>query len=496
MPQNWATRKAEAMAAMQQYARAGQPGSNAAPIIMAAQEEEAPAPVSIEDAVNAIRNISDTYGNGLRSVQLSNGEQVATPQTEGATVPTDLLGTAPTKVSYNVNQPILRVGSPTPAPTATPPPTAGPVAAQPASDPVTDAVKFGTGAYVVNQMANGGGAEVAKDVVAGGAAEGGSAALGGEGASLVTSEAGNAGFNAAAGESSQAAWNAGADAATADAAAAAETPFYANPATAGPLTAFAYLNNIYNNGGKQLFQGGNSAHNSAAATNTIMNVNPVTAWVNPVMKLFGMKTVGSTIFGKTGNKAHLARSESRKVIAENMPSVIEKSDSGPYHITNSDGSKTPMLDGKDVPAGQEGAGYNLDLHNPLSGQAAGYGDVLSTLILGGDQSGLMHDYTGYFGNAMLSVATDQESLRKEALFQFEKLGITFDQARQMIQGYIDQGLIPKDVGGAYINSLNVMEKGKGYTDGSVADAVDKKNSEAPAGVNRPAQTVQPSNVKK
>lgn len=169
-----------------------------------------------------------------------------------------------------------------------------------------------------------------------------------------------------------------------------------------------------------------------------------------------------------GNRAHIARSESRKVLGDT--GVVEKSEKGPYHIVNSDGSKFPLLDGKDVPAGKEGAGYNIDRSNPLSGQAAGYGDALSVLFLQGNNSdGIQNSWAAYYGNAFMMAASDQESLRHEALFQFEKLGISFDDAREMVSELYEAGKISVDQKNAYINTFNVMESGKGYTEGSVLD---------------------------
>lgn len=102
--------------------------------------------------------------------------------------------------------------------------------------------------------------------------------------------------------------------------------------------------------------------------------------------------------------------------------------------------------------------FNVDFNNPLSGMAVGWSQLLGNII-GGDNQKVASDFGGYLANAAMSDTDNVEGIRANILGFVQQMGLDKDKITQIISSMN----VPADVKAAYMNGINTLFTGKGYS---------------------------------
>lgn len=137
-------------------------------------------------------------------------------------------------------------------------------------------------------------------------------------------------------------------------------------------------------------------------------------------------------------------------------------------VPNATGTYVPLADGSyyDISPerGSRQAYEVLDPKNPWSGQAIGWADALANLATDARDEKITGDTAAQFSNAIMSNSGgDVEMMRANALRMFQQYNMNKAQAQQRIMELAKGGKIPQDKAGAYMNAINTMFSGDGYT---------------------------------
>lgn len=301
------------------------------------------------------------------------------------------------------------------------------------------------------------------------------AAVGGGAGSAGASAATQAAFNTPAGLASQAAWNADAMAASGAATGAPATSTLAAAAPyLGAAGVTAAMAPSYYNYGSDLIKG--KGGTDSGVKQALLS-NPVTAPAVPAMDALGIKI-------KSGrHQDHVQRSALRDQLASNNFAQRTTALGGtldPGKVKNPTGTYVPLADGSFYDISEEKSGQAHMVLNPdseWSAQAQGWAMPIAAILTGTGtvNDKLFKDTTAQLTNAMRSNTGDIEGIRANALTIFEQLGINRQEAIQGIQALGTNGKISQNEVDAYINGINTLFDGKGYTTNSaLAEALGKQ----------------------
>jgi hypothetical protein len=137
-------------------------------------------------------------------------------------------------------------------------------------------------------------------------------------------------------------------------------------------------------------------------------------------------------------------------------------------VPNATGTYVPLADGTYYDISPErGSRQAYEVLKPegnWSGQAIGWADALANLATDARDEKITGDTAAMFTNAIRSNAGDDvEMMRANALRMFQQYNINKEQAQQRIIELAKGGKIPQDKAGAYMNAINTMFSGDGYT---------------------------------
>jgi len=186
----------------------------------------------------------------------------------------------------------------------------------------------------------------------------------------------------------------------------------------------------------------------------------------------GAVTGGAVGMIKAGRHAdHSARSQFRDELAQRGIALRTSELGGnldPAAVTNSKGTYVPLADGTFYDISPErGSKQAYEVLKPegnWSGQAIGWADALANLATDARDEKITGDTAAMFTNAIRSNAGDDvEMMRANALRMFQQYNINKEQAQQRIMELAKGGKIPQDKAGAYMNAINTMFSGDGYT---------------------------------
>lgn len=187
--------------------------------------------------------------------------------------------------------------------------------------------------------------------------------------------------------------------------------------------------------------------------------------------------IGAVVGGATGmiksgrHKDHEARSNFRDELAQRGIALRTDRLGGTLPstaVSNPTGTYVPLADGSFYDISPErGSRQAYEVLKPegnWSGQAIGWADALATLATGARDEKITGDTAAQFTNALMSNAGDDvEMMRANALRLFQQYNINKEQAQAQIAELAKAGKIPADKAGAYMNSINTMFSGDGYT---------------------------------
>lgn len=187
--------------------------------------------------------------------------------------------------------------------------------------------------------------------------------------------------------------------------------------------------------------------------------------------------IGAAVGGATGmiksgrHQDHEARSNFRDELAQRGIALRTDRLGGTLPstaVSNPTGTYVPLADGTFYDISPErGSRQAYEVLKPegnWSGQAIGWADALATLATGAREEKITGDTAAQFTNALMSNAGDDvEMMRANALRLFQQYNINKEQAQAQIAELAKAGKIPADKAGAYMNSINTMFSGDGYT---------------------------------
>lgn len=187
--------------------------------------------------------------------------------------------------------------------------------------------------------------------------------------------------------------------------------------------------------------------------------------------------IGAAVGGATGmiksgrHQDHEARSNFRDELAQRGIALRTDRLGGTLPstaVSNPTGTYVPLADGTFYDISPErGSKQAYEVLKPQgnwSGQAIGWADALATLATGARDEKITGDTAAQFTNALMSNAGDDvEMMRANALRLFQQYNINKEQAQAQIAELAKAGKIPADKAGAYMNSINTMFSGDGYT---------------------------------
>jgi hypothetical protein len=167
----------------------------------------------------------------------------------------------------------------------------------------------------------------------------------------------------------------------------------------------------------------------------------------------GIAGFASSYFGSGKSEDQKARDQVRAGLQQ--AGVIDEK----YNLTLANGEKFDI--GKDGGAklqnvdGTERRMYEVDMGNPLMGQAIGFANPLAQLVSGGDKK-LASSFAGYFANAAISNAKTPEDVRQNMLTIFSKFNASPEQTMAALQQLGSAGKITGEEFAAFANGMRTM----------------------------------------
>lgn len=164
---------------------------------------------------------------------------------------------------------------------------------------------------------------------------------------------------------------------------------------------------------------------------------------------------------------------------------ITLADGSKFNIGQDGGAKLTNTDGSTRPV------YNTDPGNPLATNAIAWANPLAEMLTGGDPK-KRSDFAGYFANAALSNAKNENDVKANIQAFYQNSGLTKEGAQAQLQSLLSAGKIDQqtsDVYQASINQMNLPSEGGSQMDAATGKTVDFNGllSNALNGINSQAQ---------
>lgn len=202
--------------------------------------------------------------------------------------------------------------------------------------------------------------------------------------------------------------------------------------------------------------GGSNKTQKAAATGSLIGgvIGSIFPGIGTAVGSFVGGILGSltTMFGGK-HKDQVARDQMRTGLQQlgliDQNYQIQLANGSGYDVGKDGGFKLTNMDGTQRRA------YETDMSNPITGQVIGWVNPLATLIAGGNEK-IRTDLAGYLTNAAMSNATTLEEAQANVLAFYTKLGVTPENAGQVLQQIASSGSVPQDVLPAFAHGLQTL----------------------------------------
>jgi len=128
---------------------------------------------------------------------------------------------------------------------------------------------------------------------------------------------------------------------------------------------------------------------------------------------------------------------------------LKLADGSGYDIGKDGGFRIPNTDGTERRA------YETDMSNPITGDVIGWVNPLATMLAGGNEK-IRTDLAGYLTNAATSNAKTLADAQANVLAFYSQLGISSENAGQMLQQIAQSGSVGQDVLPAFAHGLQTL----------------------------------------